>query len=656
MQARSLRYEKAAMPTRLGDLNWILLVCVLAVMLPFASEAAESSPDPREPSGYLFSGSDAATIRDLPASSFTPYRASEHLGFLGLPVWLSVDVPEGEEGVPLFLSIKYALIDEIEVYRARDLVLIYRGGDTLRSPPSVDLFGYAVPLNEELYGERLLVRLVSHNALQLDISIETVFDIAGSNTALWVFYFAATFALLVCVLWAIIDLTRSFDTLIFWFLVRVASLAFVLPLHIGVLRAWLTTTEIPPLDLLQDVSTLLYITIAQLFDYLLVSKVVGKRSARVLFLLVLAATLAKSLLFAMGEITWALALNQSSVIVCIVIGVFTLYRHRHMMRSAYYRGVSLYFLIQSLVVAGLFVSIALSIPLTPLMLALSLILQGVFSTGFVVVVLLNERQRSKAEKRYLERMAREQRLLADLEAKKRKENSELIKMLSHEINNPLTMLQLASTSEQLSKERLSSAIKSMSHILEQCELADELQEGMPFSRLSVFDLRELVLEVCESYGVELDGAICAKRSHIVRYSREALQIILVNLFNNSEKYRVPNSVIRAKLLTNADGELEFSLINEVEGGGALDVSRLTEKYTRGRSTSSISGTGLGLYIAKTLSERGDMGLALSVHEGCFEASLRLASYSEVDAKSVVERCGDAPTEIGDAALGSERWT
>lgn len=613
---------------------FLSLLLTLALCLSFSqAHSAEHQSVFVEPTGYLFSDASVATIRGLPESRFTPYSASEHLGFVAKPVWLSVDIPETNQNTPLFLSVKYALIDEIEAYRAEDLSLIYRGGDTLVSPPSIDLFGYAIPLNPEIHGERVLLKLVSHNALQLDISVQSVFDIAASNTALWVFYFAATAALIVCAAWAVLDLWRSYDSLVLWFLIRVLSLLLVLPLHIGVLRVWLTTDEVPPLDLLQDVSTLLYISIAQIFDYFLISKVVGRRSVRPLAAAIIGFSAIKVLLVASSQITWALVVNQASVILCIVIGVGVLVVKRSLLSTAYYKGVAAYFLLQSLIVAALFVSIGFSIPLTPLMLALSLILQGIFSMGFVVIVLLRARRRARAENRRLELVARDKGLLAEMEASKRRESSELIRMLSHEINNPLTMLQLASTSEQLSKARLSNAVYSISHIIQQCELADELQQGTPFSRKVPFNLRELIQEICESYGIELGHENSNHAPITVLCSREALQIVLTNLLNNADNYRVADTAISVELRrqqseNKTPQSIQLCVSNECAEIFNYDIQRLTEKYTRGRASSPVSGTGLGLYIAKTLCARTGVGFEISMEDGRFEARLEFGIHCE----------------------------
>ena len=642
-----------------GLLFSLLLTLAMLSSSPQAY-GAESQSVLVEPTGYLFSDAPVAEIRALPQSRFTPYSASEHLGFVDKPVWLSVDIPKTMQNTPLFLSVKYALIDEIEAYRAQDLSLIYRGGDTLTSPPSIDLFGYAIPLENTIHGERVLLKLVSHNALQLDISVQSVFDIADSNTALWVFYFAATAALIVCAAWAARDLWRNYDVLVFWFLIRVVSLLLVLPLHIGVLRAWLTTDAIPPLDLLQDLSTLVYISIAQIFDYVLIRKVVGRRSARSLAIAIVGFSAIKVLLVAVNQIAWALAVNQTSVIVCIIIGVGILIVKRSLISTAFYKGVAAYFLLQSLIVAALFVSIGFAIPLTPLMLALSLILQGIFSMGFVVVVLLRERRRARAENRRLESIAREQRLLAELEASKRRESSELMRMLSHEINNPLTMLQLASTSEQLSKTRLSNAIQSISHIIQQCELADELQQGTPFSRRATFNVREFVQEICESYGIELIQHGPNHSTIPVLCSREALQIVLVNLLNNADKYRVADTAISVELCMNGSGNssplsVQLRVRNKCAETFEHDIQQLTEKYTRGRASSPISGTGLGLYIAKTLCARTGVGFEICLEDGYFEARLEFEQHIEVSTTDV--SCAlPSPTTPDNDLHQEPRWT
>jgi signal transduction histidine kinase len=67
------------------------------------------------------------------------------------------------------------------------------------------------------------------------------------------------------------------------------------------------------------------------------------------------------------------------------------------------------------------------------------------------------------------------------------------------------------------------------------------------------------------------------------------------------------------------------LSNRVERGTEPDSSRAFEKYYRAERASGQSGTGLGLYIVRQLSERMDIDVELIAEDGCVSVILTLPS-------------------------------
>jgi signal transduction histidine kinase len=77
--------------------------------------------------------------------------------------------------------------------------------------------------------------------------------------------------------------------------------------------------------------------------------------------------------------------------------------------------------------------------------------------------------------------------------------------------------------------------------------------------------------------------------------------VLENLYNNVAKYAMPNSRVYVDLV-DLDAEVKFSIKNISEQRLNIEAKDLTERFIRGDISRSTEGSGLGLSIAKNLTE------------------------------------------------------
>lgn len=87
--------------------------------------------------------------------------------------------------------------------------------------------------------------------------------------------------------------------------------------------------------------------------------------------------------------------------------------------------------------------------------------------------------------------------------------------------------------------------------------------------------------------------------------------IIENLFRNVEKYAMPHTRVYLDLINDGD-RVAFSLKNISENPLNISPEELTERFTRGDESRSTEGSGLGLSIAKDLTE---------IQQGTFEIYL-----------------------------------
>lgn len=209
------------------------------------------------------------------------------------------------------------------------------------------------------------------------------------------------------------------------------------------------------------------------------------------------------------------------------------------------------------------------------------------------------------------------------QANKRLNN--VISGISHDFRTPLTAslgyLQMVEKNGSISgkdKEYLDIAIKKNEYLK---ELSDEffeltkLENSQDEITTEKVNLSNLLSECLLSQYTWLekrnitpelaisDGVIITSNAHIV--SR-----ILENLFSNAEKYASKRIGVT---LSDADGTVVLKVFNDIDDESAIDIKRIFEPFYRASSRSK-EGSGLGLYVVKTLCDKFGYQLEAQINE------------------------------------------
>ena len=208
-----------------------------------------------------------------------------------------------------------------------------------------------------------------------------------------------------------------------------------------------------------------------------------------------------------------------------------------------------------------------------------------------------------------------------VESEQIKERSMLIDMLTHELKNPLATMRMAAgslrrslgklTTEQStdSAERIDSmvqAINNMNTVIERCVQVDQLDQQRFSPKFEDIDVYQIVNAVLasqpESQRLEFRPP---SSSLIFRTDPNLFAIILTNLLDNAVKYSEPDSriVLEFEQLEALDvypASLRMRVSNTVSQDGVPDSVSLFSRYYRGPYAHEKSGTGLGLYLVKSL--------------------------------------------------------
>jgi len=223
----------------------------------------------------------------------------------------------------------------------------------------------------------------------------------------------------------------------------------------------------------------------------------------------------------------------------------------------------------------------------------------------------------------------------------RRQQRQFIEMVSHESKTPLTALKLrlesiAETYEDRDglKGQISLAVTEIRR------LSGVLQKVLDWDRMErhelIFEpivLREAIDRIMHRLGPLLEQRqvvveINVSSGLLVQADEMTLSSSLQSVIENAVLY--PAEVlkwIRVDADLDSRGRVRLLIEDNGEGISQADRSRIFDRFYRGRSISAISGTGLGLYLAKLFisAHRGSIQVVDGKGKGaCFEIILPCA--------------------------------
>ena len=232
---------------------------------------------------------------------------------------------------------------------------------------------------------------------------------------------------------------------------------------------------------------------------------------------------------------------------------------------------------------------------------------------------------------------------------------------SHELRSPLTVicghLELLEAEDKISasgKRSLQTAQRQterMQELIQNLLLLSQVEsyhlapdEG---DRISIADLNKRLLDAIEKYD-DSDRVRLEFSGHLYLLGiKTEIEGICINLLENAIKYSMPGKPIRAKWFENSRAEYVFSVKDQGSGIEAEEISKLTNRYYRGRrSRAEATGSGLGLAIVQHAASKHGAIFKITSEPGkgsCFSVTfpsyrslrdgrkvdkvLRLASYN-----------------------------
>ena len=184
---------------------------------------------------------------------------------------------------------------------------------------------------------------------------------------------------------------------------------------------------------------------------------------------------------------------------------------------------------------------------------------------------------------------------------------QFISMLTHELKTPISVVRMALDAMNMQgklKHHADTAMHDMDGIIERCQQVDHFEHEKFVLNVQCCHVKEILSELtdCQASNRFL---IRAESLPDLNTDPQLLRIILSNLTSNAIKYSPPETVvdIHAKPARHRNMPGIQIAIQSLPGDAGLpDPKRIFKKYYRSPGAHSKSGSGLGLYLARSMTE------------------------------------------------------
>jgi signal transduction histidine kinase len=235
-------------------------------------------------------------------------------------------------------------------------------------------------------------------------------------------------------------------------------------------------------------------------------------------------------------------------------------------------------------------------------------MSNLVANGFVMLIILGVRQRRfRAQHEAMASQLLQQLAQDRLNQQYLEDQRKLLAMLAHEMTTPLANLRIWMEAGPKGRPVMERAIGDMDRVIERCVHAGQLSDQSLQPRPDWLDAAELTQALVDSsrlpervqMSLPVDG--CA-----VYTDAQMLSIVLSNLLENAYKYSAPDTLIDMALSaspgTGGEAGWTWRAENAAGAAGLPDATQVFDKYYRSPHAHRQSGSGLGLFLVKSLVE------------------------------------------------------
>lgn len=219
--------------------------------------------------------------------------------------------------------------------------------------------------------------------------------------------------------------------------------------------------------------------------------------------------------------------------------------------------------------------------------------------------------------------------------------TDLITNVSHDLKTPLTsiinyvdLLKRSGITQQPAKgyiDILENKALRLKDLTDDLVEASKISSGNIVLNMEVLDLGELLKqtigemsEKLETANLQVVAEIAEQPAFVYADSRRMWRV-MENLFNNICKYAMEGTRVYVQVIVEKD-TVFVKIKNVSKAQMNIHADELTERFIRGDSSRSTEGSGLGLYIAKSLTNAQGGGFEIKLDADLFKVNLTFPLY------------------------------
>lgn len=601
-------------------MNRIILKILATFFIAILGQQAHAANDYVIAQGYFEDATNHLTFEEVKTKNFTPFKDILTQGYSHSTFWLKLRIKGGqinEVGDSLVLRLRPSYTDEIELFDPLDQNKSMKRrltGDTYAwSHDEYQSLNLNFKIKKTALDRDIYLRVKSAHTYMLHAEAVDLSTAEASDRKLELIYFAYLGFLVILFVWLISAWSLNKEKVLGLFSITQLAAIFYAAAMFGFFRAIFDDVISP--HHLNDVTNYLivsYVGIALYSHVNLLSEYGVKKSFKWILWIFLLVPIFSFILIALGYVTSGLQLNATSLIFATTFLAITTYYGfdsnavnpvgavlPKSFIKAYYTLLLLILLVTLLPMMGLIKAVEFSLH--------ALFIHGLLS-GLMLFSLLQYRAKKISEMQ-LERILVESSK-AQQEQIRREDQGRLVGMLTHELKNSLAVVDLAVSlissklkgdSPSLDKNliNISKAMDDINLVIARCIDVDRLdQEKIYVSKkntnLADF-FRELALEMQGANRLHWD----CNQNICINLDPDLLKVIVVNLIDNAIKYGEADSPIYIQVISD-NLKIAISVKNQVGYSGLPDQTKLFEKYYRSEKAQKNRGTGLGLWLSRSI--------------------------------------------------------
>lgn len=582
------------------------IIAIIFIIFIFSANTVLATENAITETAFFQDSSDQLTIKQIENQNFTPYKGLLNKGYSTSAFWIRLKVDSAALKDSLVLRILPTFLDDLEIYQKVDgnWTKKITGDQHAFNDREYQNTSFGVKMSKDLQDQYLYIRLktTSTNMLSIELVDEkTFYSLEGRRDFAIGGYFGTTFIIFIFVLLFYLKKTRYLLNEFGLFLL--IEIAFIMSL-LGYTSRFIFPDKPSTANFFTSLTVVLFVFAGTLFHRNFVKNEVPVKWI-ILALnacLIVSSSLVLWICFT-ANILPILKINQ---LIGLILGIlFGCIATAYFFNKAISKYVAIgYGLLSLSILSGILPNLGIIKAIDYTLYATSY--TGLLSTLLITSLLI---QRQNAKELAAMQMLNQLNLVkqeALFEKNLRERQNKFLTMLAHEMRTPLSVLKLVINSVASKKlgQHAERAVNDMNQIIERCMQMEKIENASELLTKTYFDPIQAANEIIQKH---IDSAclnLTIVKSVTKIYSDKTFfNIVISNLIENAVKYSPAETMIDICIDTEIiDNKNYWKLVitNQVRKSGMPDPERLFEKFYRSPKARNISGSGLGLFLVKSL--------------------------------------------------------